>query len=608
MYKEFIINKHSGTYSETLEAFGFAKLLNDIFQRLEISERVIIIQDKGVNFLVSTNIVITKEMLRTIRYFQVFKFLIKDVNTKIPEELSKKDCFDYPHQKQTQDQYKQSFKKIEENKNLSSEQKKNERKKLKKQKDNEFGESIDKEFDVYRELVKNPYTSYTNLFDNFYQNKDHFSDLLIEILDYYSTIPIGTREFKLNDETPTAQQLFNPNQGKGLNKNKANNASMGNLSSSWISETMKITGALDIMSVQYVKVGSGYDLKVYVPEFTNITFHEIEKLIVKFKRNLKSTSPMKLDILNVLNLIIKFIELSHEYKKGKVNNTIKGLHSVYQKDLGQNKAVANIAFGNIPDFIEYSNQLEAREWIEILTEHKQVISNIDESGESIQGFQYYRNFFGSTGTQSFYYFSQFTFWYSAFLSRQLQKENRFVKAFKIEHLNKLFQYLGTEQMDLTEIIENTGFQAVSSAIRKSTVSLQYTPKNARKFEIRYGLAQKLQSKSKSKTELATFIGEFIGIYNAETSRKKETSGASFRANVKDEELNEFFNILDSNDSKVIGALLSAYGFALHKKDNIDDETAKLSEQAEKLGYRLEKIETGNSQIETTIEENELESN
>jgi len=567
MYKEFFIYKQSGTYSETLEAFGLGVLLNEILKRLEVPNRKIVIEDLGFQFKINSSHEISEEMLEKLSYFQIIKFIINKADAPIPEGLSKTDCFDYVTQKNELDFYKTEYESIDKSKVLNSEKKKTAKQELSRQKHSEFGLKIDAEFDVYREITRNPYPSFLKIYQNFHQNKDTFSVLIKEFLNYYSGLPFGKHSFRLEESKPTAQQLFNPNQGNGLNKPKANNATMGNLNSNWISETLKISGALSIMSIQYVKVGSGYDLKIYVPDFKNIQLNEGLKLITEFKRNLKSVSPIKLDILNIIDFIIKFIELTPEYKKGKVKNTISGFHSVYQKDLGQNKAVANIAFINTPDFIEYSSRLEGREWIEILRDQRNVISSLEELGETIHGLQNYRNFIGSTGETALRYFSNFCYWYSSYLIQSLDKEKFYVKPFQIETLNKFYTNMNTNELNLTSIFENEGFKAVASAIRKSTVILQYTPKENRKFEIRYGLAQQLQNKSKSKEDLATFIGELIGTYNSETARNAEKNGGKpFRANVKDEELIMFFKLLDSYQPRLIGALLASYGFALNKKE------------------------------------------
>jgi hypothetical protein len=312
-------------------------------------------------------------------------------------------------------------------------------------------------------------------------------------------------------------------------------------------------------------------MKVYVPEFNEIEVKDAKQLILRFKKYLKSSSPIKLDILNSLNFTINFIEHTPEFK-GKARNTLRGFHSVYQKDLGQNKAVANISFINTPDFVEIESRDGAHDWVEVLTQQKELISNIEEQGDAVQGLQDYRNFIGSNQNSAFEYFSKFSYWYAIYLMHQLTKGNRFVRTFKTEHLIKFYNYMTTNETNLTEIIQNQGFNAIAKAIRKSTVTLQYTPKDQRKFEIRYGFAQQLQNKSKSKDDLATFIGEFIATYNSETARSVEKNGGKmYRANVKDDELIDFYALLDKHPTRLVGALLASYGFALNKKEAPKEE-------------------------------------
>lgn len=131
---------------------------------------------------------------------------------------------------------------------------------------------------------------------------------------------------------------------------------------------------------------------------------------------------------------------------------------------------------------------------------------------------------------------------------------------------------------LSEIINDDGFQAIAYAIRKSTVSLQFTPKGKRKYSIRYGVAQQLQNKSKSKEDLAVFIGDFIATYNAETARYKEKSDQSFRSMVKDGQLASFYELLDKFSSNLVGALLASYGFALNSKESKTEDNEHDSEE------------------------------
>ncbi|PKQ67680.1 hypothetical protein [Raineya orbicola] len=578
-YKEFFIDKNSNTYAETLEAYGLANLIDEILLRSNAGNRKVEIFDKGLYYQIKPSQSITEEMLLKLSYFQVIKFLKKEANTQVPNDIGN-NFYDYPNQKKEFDEIKKRKNEISTDKNLSAEEKKEKLRTLQNQFESEFGKKLDEAFDVYKNMVGNPYTGYVKAHSILHNNQKQFSKLLNEILTFYSTIPNVVqkinRGFKI-DEKLTAQQLYSPNQGKGLNQYKANNANMTNLDSYWVQELMKISGALQMMICQYVKVGSSYDLKIFVPEYKHILWSKAKELMLEFKRHLKSVSPVKLDILNILNFSVNFIQRSEEFT-GKLKNTINGIHSVYQKDLGQNKAVANIAFLEVPEFIEINDRKSANEWIEILNSQKSIISSIKEQGDAIQGLLAYRNFLSGGDLQSFFKFCN---WYSVYLMQALDKDQYYIKPFKIETLNLFYMNMDNQSLNLCEIIANKGFEAVAQAIRKSTVSLQYTPKDTRKFEIRYGLAQELQNKSKSKLDLATFIGEFIATYNAETAKVVEKNGGkSFRANVKDEELKEFFCLLDKHPSRLIGALLASYGFALKAKEVKEEETEDLTEENE----------------------------
>jgi len=138
--------------------------------------------------------------------------------------------------------------------------------------------------------------------------------------------------------------------------------------------------------------------------------------------------------------------------------------------------------------------------------------------------------------------------------------------------------MNMNEFKISEIISNEGFQKVAYAIRKSTVTLQYTPKDQRKFEIRYGLVQTLQNKSKSSKDLAEFVGEFISTFNAETARYAEKTGVALRANVRENELTKFYELLNKyeNHSKAVGALLASYGFALTEKEATKADTEIIS--------------------------------
>ena len=238
--------------------------------------------------------------------------------------------------------------------------------------------------------------------------------------------------------------------------------------------------------------------------------------------------------------------------------------------------VTNIGFIQVPSYIEIGSKEDNERWIEVIEEQKQIILSMEEEKGAIQGLLMYRNFLSASDIDNFF---AFVYWFAYYAFNRISKK-KYIKLFSIESLNKLYYSMDTHNLKLMEIIQNEGFQAIAKAIRNSTVLLQYTPKENRKFEIRYGVAQLLQTKSKSAEDLAAYIGEFIALYNAETARNYEKGGNGRRVTVREDELNKFYTLLDLYPSYLIGALLASYGFALLKKDisvskenddNVDEE-------------------------------------
>jgi len=565
MYKAFTIKKKTGSYADTIEMFGVANLIHEILIRTDAISDKISIEDLGIYYEVKTKVEITENMINSLEYFPIFKWVIRE------KESSDEDYFDYPKQRELKKEKQESIQSI--NKEFSGKEKNKFKEQKLKEVHRVFEEEkkIEPELDVYSQIITpNNIVGFRNLYKNFYLNKEHFQTLIKYILGYYSELEINPRYNELNSFTnkASALQIYNPSSGKGVNKAKASGAGTGGVKLSWVSETMKISGALTNMLCQLVKVGNkSYDLKIIVPDFKKIQYSKQRLIVLGFKKNIKGNTPIKVDIFNLLIILKKLIENTQEYNGIRAKNILSGLHSTYQKDLGQNKAVVNIGKLQTPDFIEFNTKDEAKDWVEVIKEQIQIISSIEELGDSIQGLISYRTFITSSHFESWI---KFSFWFASYMMGRLSQK-KYIRTFRVSTLNKFFKNMSTKDFKISEIIENEGFQKVAYAIRKSTVTLQYTPKENRKFEVRYGLAQTLQNKSKTPNDLASFVGDFIATYNAETARKAELN-KGFRKPLRENDLDSFYKLLDKYPSKTIGSLLASYGFALEEKEIISEKS------------------------------------
>jgi len=569
MYQKFYIRKTDHTYANLLEAYGLANLIQ------KIDENAIIkFDDSDFQITLSLSQPISKETIEQLSYFQIVKFIKNKPQTPEPEGIGK-NFFDYPKQRDFRKARREETDKAFKNKEM---------KKVEGALDKRLKEIIQKyeqsegipweqEYDIYGQMISNPYSSFNKLYNNLALNKEHFPILVGEIFEKYVNPTYEytlkkNRSIKLTHDI-SQLQLFNPSKGNGLNKPKASGLGSSNISTNWISEILKISGALNSMLCQSVKVGSTYDLKIFVPVFNNVSQSKKSRIVSKFKKGTKSYSPVRLDIINILKLLKTFIENDKDYKNGKLKDTVRGLHSVYQKDLGNNKAVTNIAFINTPEFIVIDNRNSGKNWMKLLSEHQKIINGIEERGDAIQGLIAYRNFLSGSDVNSFF---KFIYWYGAHLMHELSKDNYYTTPFRIDSLNMLFECLEKslnskyDNMKFQEIIQDEGFQSVAAAIRKSTVSLMYTPKDQRKYEVRYGFARRLQNKSKTNEELVTFISDFIAGFNTERARKSEL-GKAYQKPIREDVLMKFYQLIDNvDDSKMLGAMLAAYGFALAPKE------------------------------------------
>jgi hypothetical protein len=568
MYYTFKVKKTTGTYSDSLEAFGLANLINDIQSRAELPHAKLLIEDKGLYYEVTSKPEIQLDQIQELSYFPLFQYVIRNTSETFDENY-----FDYPKQRDLKKERQELTQKVRNE--FAGKDKSGLLKQKLKEIERIYSEEkfISPQLDVYSQVITpNNFVGFDKLYRNISSNKEFFPEIVQAILDNYSgrKVVLNTKVLTNFDDNVTALQIYNPSTGKGQNKGKSSGASAGPIRLNWISETMKISGALTNMLCQLVKVGSSYDMKVVVPDFKKAEYNKQKQIVLAFKKNIKGNTPLKVDILNLLIVNKQLIEFTDEYSNFKAKNILNGLHSTYQKDLGQNKAVVNIAKLQTPDFIEFNTADEAKDWVEFLKEQINIIGSIEEEhGDATQSLIAYRTFLTSSHFPSW---AKFIFWYAEHIMSSFSK-NKYALPFKVTSLNKLFKNMNMNEFKISEIISNEGFQKVAYAIRKSTVTLQYTPKDQRKFEIRYGLAQNLQNKSKSASDLAEFIGEFIATFNAETARYVEKTGTVLRANIRDNELTQFYGLLDKYPSTVIGALLASYGFALTEKEatKTDDE-------------------------------------
>lgn len=584
MYQQdYYVLKESGTYSNALEAFGLAAVLNRIDEKLNIQ-----IVDEGPYFRIYLNNSITEDIVKSTKYFQSIPYIkVKNDNPHSGLPI----IYDYEKEKSKKDNY---------NKFLQE---------LKKQKPANMNKQIEdyepkphSDYDIFSGVYQlKGLEGYKKVILNVLSNNGHFFVMLGELLYLYSQPEdlnqqsierikrLEKQKVLQKNKDISSLQLFNPHQGKGVNEPKANRLKNENLSAYWLHEWMKMIGSYKAMTIKAVQVSNrSWDRKIYVLCPKNIDLNQLLRLHNAFKPKLRGLSSVKLDISSLLRFCEIFIENFPEYQEKKKvfsklinpHHFISGFYTAYFKDLGQNKAVSNLSFLQLPTFIDINSYDDGKEWITILQEHQKIIGILreDATGSCIQMLQNYRQFLTSS---NFEYFFDFLIGYSGFLMHEIAKEHYYVVPFSLKNMEVMFM---KNCKEFLPILQSEAFKNVASAIRKSTISLQYTPKNQRLYEVKYGVAQDLKRKSDHKNELVEYLAEFIAFYNAENARVKERKGDNFipRANVKQQDIEEVIQLIDEYGSNIVGRLLAAYGYAFDRKEKIEESIEEVLTEVENV--------------------------
>lgn len=168
--KQYFVPKTSGTYAETLEAYGLAIILDGIFRASNIQKPKVKIQDTGSFYVVSARTEVTEEMVRNTPYFDAFPYIKieKDKNTNLPSHL-----IDYKREKEIYDDFRKFIASLDQNK--------------RKEAIENYEKKPHFDYDIFSKIQVNSLRTYLKAFNNVFTNKDSYPEFLKQILFLYSS-------------------------------------------------------------------------------------------------------------------------------------------------------------------------------------------------------------------------------------------------------------------------------------------------------------------------------------------------------------------------------------------------------------------------------------
>ncbi len=380
----------------------------------------------------------------------------------------------------------------------------------------------------------------------------------------------------------TTVQLFTPVAAKGYSRLKPDSTDRNDKTKEqWADpfvEWLKYRGYFRI-ACPFFQGSKAEHVRLLCPVPRDISAQALELVARGLRKRGLFGGPPKLDVLATLGLAELLVRHSEEFHdpdaevfpglflKGKTPaQAISGMMVTHYQSLGNAKVVSSMATIALPGWFAIENRKDADVWLAILNEHQRVIRGLqDDHSDEIGLLVGYRRFLEQRGESMVLALLEFMGHYGPFLIRA-REQRRKVASFRTDHFRRIL--MGTAPA-LGEILNDPGFQAVASAIRRATVSAQ-----AQKAmgipdyrEIRYDLLHDLRRKRSlpGKEPFVEAVSDFVSKYNAENARRREMRKTAPR-NVTTEEFVSLVGLLERYGAPIVGALLCAYGTCREPRD------------------------------------------
>ncbi len=394
--------------------------------------------------------------------------------------------------------------------------------------------------------------------------------------------------------TVTALQIINPTMGKGANRAKANELTVGNQESFWLLELLKFRGFMEAAAPLLIRESDNRKTYVLQPRFVKLTL--LQNIMKEFRAVFWSTTAVKLDVFASLRFAQVVVEqyktfFEHDafleaWLPEEPTSLAHDFEVTFYKHLGSAHATMNLATLGIPTWLPRLENLEqVLATQEVLEEHVQLVRNIrnskgEEGAEEYELLRFYRDFLSGNSLVPFW---KFTTAYSGYLLHAREK-NPYIKQLSYKGLE--YVIMGTQNnADAVAILASQGFQRIADAIRRSTVFAQYrrSQHEDRTYEVRYGLGQELMRKARYGKEFTIALAEFLLEYNAETAREDEKAvrkitnetraehprpltsqdriSHNLRFATSERDFSEVVELINTYGSELVGSMLIACGYS-----------------------------------------------
>lgn len=570
MYKQhYYVPKESGTLTDTLTAFGLAKVLEQMVEQITGNAQVVL-SDVGSCFVIDVGVPIQAAWLERLEPREHISYVTSS-KVSAPADLPGLATRDVDQEWERFRQYNEQRRQLTDQK-VTSDTLEQALADLKPRPDwtvvTYLGDYRMQAQGIHNSLVEQwQRTGEKYLALNVRTLLAMFASLAVDRTALATDWKKATKADKFT-EVVTASQLFNPHMGKGQNRAKADGLAMGNEDNFWLLDYLKAVGLWEAAAPRN---STNADLrKTYILAPRRIGLKDHHAIFGRFREKLWNSTSIKMDILAALLYVDALLAYTIEednlgiFDDGPPQALIAGMNVASYQLLSQNSyTMMNLASLGLPNWMPHLRSFaDARLLQTLVQEHIERINGIDEErSEGHTLLQHYRDFVSGQDLQRFYTFNA---GYSGYLISALERSHFYVKPFSAQNLERLFEMA---EPKLTPILQNQGFRNVAEAIRRSTVIPQYLGRKTSNFDVRYGLGQEMKRKAQYADDFIQELAAFMQSYNEENARVYErTKGQSRRKAITTDDIQDIVSLIDEHGAQTICNLLIAFGYARDPKE------------------------------------------
>jgi len=586
------VDKSTGTFADPLLAYGLAVVVGDVLKRTEgRGQSSVHLSDHGAYYRLECTSALDDARLATIQVPYVPAVVIRTRKNaaKLPADLPPQTVVDYEVERDKRAEF------FELRKGLSKEAQIALGRKVKHTELEILrGKYPHPDWDVFRAINPPALIGYNKLMAQWWAVQEALPEVLALLRDFFVQTPndlaAAIAAWKELDKThgwgikagTTAAQIYNPSQGKGQNRAKADNLRMDNIKDAfWLGEWLKVVGFYHAALTKQLR--GVRDRKTYVLAAGEIDLGESDRIMGAFRgRMARAETAIRSDVLVSIRYTQTMLDFTRQregaslkarlFKHRRPSRVVSGFYSAFYKNLGQSVATMNLSFIGLPGWIRVEGESDVGDALDVLAEHEAIVRQFDEShGDDYNLLLLYRDFLSGNDLRPFF---EFTTAYSGYLISRKERRGGYVPQFTTTNLGRLIMH-SQEGPRLSKILETPGFQNIAYAIRQATVTAQYRKNqlNDRRYDVRYGLGQQLARKAAYPNEFIAELAGFLTKYNAENAQVMEKRAGPYRRSIRTSDIDDIVALIDEfDDSRLICNLLVAYGYARVPREESSDES------------------------------------